>query len=144
MKSVKENLIDRDSIKEYLEFTEELAKDSVVSDCKVWHDGNSWNACIDTSYSGDLSKSTVLTSFKENHKYGLFFDKIPFTIDISDDGNSLMICVCNNSHGTIVTQIAAANFPSNPENKGLAPGAQIIFFNTHFNLLSLEQSVSIH
>ena len=135
------NDLDTPALQKYMDFTQELAKDSVVSDCVVWHDGNTWRACIDTSYSGDLSNATVLTSFKENQEYGLFFDKVSFTVKISNDGNFLSIIVCKDDHVTTVTQVAAANFPENPENNGLAPGAQVILFKRSDSIPLLKKTV---
>ena len=128
--------------KSYFESTENLAHDSVVSDCIVWHVGTTWKACIDTSYSGELSRATVLTSYKEKHNPGLFYDKVPFTFNSSKDGSSLSLYTCNEDHGNSVTQVLAANFLNEPDKNGLAPGAQIIFFNRNSSIPLLKQTVS--
>lgn len=34
-----------------------------VYDCVVFHDGQVWRACVDTSETGDLSKATLMTDY---------------------------------------------------------------------------------
>uniref|UniRef100_A0AC35GMB3 Peptidase S8/S53 domain-containing protein n=1 Tax=Panagrolaimus sp. PS1159 TaxID=55785 RepID=A0AC35GMB3_9BILA len=97
-------------------------------DCIVWFNGEKWCVCIET-YKRDLKKANILTNFGDEHEYGiLILKKITMTycIKIKNDGNFLEIYLPYNSHGSGVAQIAAANFPKNPEQNGMAPGAQII------------------
>uniref|UniRef100_A0A914Q3D0 Peptidase S8/S53 domain-containing protein n=1 Tax=Panagrolaimus davidi TaxID=227884 RepID=A0A914Q3D0_9BILA len=49
-----------------------------------------------------------------------------YCITVKSDGNLLEIYSAYDNHGSVISQIAAANFPKNPEKNGLAPGAQIV------------------
>uniref|UniRef100_A0AC34FCF8 Peptidase S8/S53 domain-containing protein n=1 Tax=Panagrolaimus sp. ES5 TaxID=591445 RepID=A0AC34FCF8_9BILA len=100
-------------------------------DCIVWFDGDKWNACIET-LEGKLERAKVLTSFRDSHEYGIFISnefEIAYCITVHNNGNLLEIFMAYKNHGSIVAQIAAANFPKNPDQNGLAPGAQIIAIN---------------
>uniref|UniRef100_A0A914Y3I6 Peptidase S8/S53 domain-containing protein n=1 Tax=Panagrolaimus superbus TaxID=310955 RepID=A0A914Y3I6_9BILA len=105
-----------------------LLKDKIV-DCIVWFDGKKWRACIDTSLNArfsNLENATVLANFDEENEVGYFLKKIPYCVNIVENGNSLEIRLPYDDHPSQVTHVAAAYFPDNPEASGLAPGAQII------------------
>ncbi|XP_050391109.1 tripeptidyl-peptidase 2 [Patella vulgata] len=99
-----------------------------VFDCIVFHDGNTWRACIDTSEKGELDQCKLLASYREEHEFGRInnSDMLNYSVNIHNDGNVLEICANAGSHGTHVACITAGYFPDKPERNGLAPGAQII------------------
>uniref|UniRef100_A0A914P9A8 Peptidase S8/S53 domain-containing protein n=1 Tax=Panagrolaimus davidi TaxID=227884 RepID=A0A914P9A8_9BILA len=100
-------------------------------DCIVWFNGEKWCVCIET-HKKDLSKAKVLTNFCDENEYGILTvknQKMAYCITVKNDGNLLEIYAPYNSHGSSVAQIAAANFPKNPEQNGMAPGAKIISMN---------------
>uniref|UniRef100_A0A914Q9E7 Peptidase S8/S53 domain-containing protein n=1 Tax=Panagrolaimus davidi TaxID=227884 RepID=A0A914Q9E7_9BILA len=114
------------SLVEYLKMTEDLSKDSLVADCIVWNNGEKWQACIDTSFKGNLKKIKVLKDFPENYEYGTFWNILNYCIKIHENGNLLQIFSAASEHGNYVSHVAAACFPNEPEMNGLAPGAQLI------------------
>ncbi|KAG7205321.1 hypothetical protein KM043_007323 [Ampulex compressa] len=97
-------------------------------DCIVFHDGNIWRACIDTSEEGNLEAGVYLGEYSHTREYAPLTqeDQLNVSINVHDDGNTLEIVSLCSSHGTHVASIAAAYFPDNPELNGVAPGAQII------------------
>ncbi|VEN54465.1 unnamed protein product [Callosobruchus maculatus] len=99
-----------------------------VYDCILFHDGDKWVCCIDTSEDGDLSKCPLVGEYSVTHQYEPLTkqDKMNFSINVHDGGNVLeLVGVCS-SHGTHVASIAAGYFPQSPEQNGVAPGAQIV------------------
>lgn len=97
-------------------------------DCIVFHDGEVWRACIDTSEEGNLEAGVFLGEYTLTREYAPLIpeDQLNISINVHDDGNTLEIAGLCSSHGTHVASIAAAYFPDNPESNGVAPGAQII------------------
>uniref|UniRef100_A0AC35GLR2 Peptidase S8/S53 domain-containing protein n=1 Tax=Panagrolaimus sp. PS1159 TaxID=55785 RepID=A0AC35GLR2_9BILA len=122
------NVEERNFMLKYLKETENLAKDSIVLDCIVWNNGKEWNACLDTSFIGDLKNVKVLTNFKDSHEFGTFLNDLTFCLNIRENGNLLEICATYDEHGTVIANICAGFYPEEPEKNGLAPGAQIISF----------------
>ncbi|XP_018653361.1 tripeptidyl-peptidase II (S08 family) [Schistosoma mansoni] len=121
----------------------------IIYDCFVFHDGNEWVACIDTSpYNPNtkLSDLPLLRDYTVNHQYASFGEQtqLYYTVKIFDNGKLLQIVTNNSSHGTHVAAIASAYFPnhhsetSSPssgtvtnstmlcDRDGVAPGAQIV------------------
>ncbi|KAH0553976.1 tripeptidyl-peptidase 2 isoform X2 [Cotesia glomerata] len=97
-------------------------------DCVVYHDGQQWRVCIDTSEEGNLEAGIHLGEYSLTHEYAPLTqqDQLNISVNIHDEGNTLEIVGICASHGTHVASIAAANFPDNKELNGVAPGAQII------------------
>ncbi|KAJ8975804.1 hypothetical protein NQ317_013735 [Molorchus minor] len=99
-----------------------------VYDCLLFHDGEKWVCCVDTTEDGDLSKCKLLGEYSITHDYAPLtnIDNLNYSINVHDNGNILeLVGVCS-SHGTHVASIAAGYFPDSPEQNGVAPGAQII------------------
>ncbi|CAH1153592.1 unnamed protein product [Phaedon cochleariae] len=99
-----------------------------VYDCILFHDGQKWVCCVDTTEDGDLTKCPLLGEYSVTHEYAPLtdLDQLNFSINVHDNGNVLeLVGVCS-SHGTHVASIACGYFPDSPEQNGVAPGAQII------------------
>ncbi|XP_076661783.1 tripeptidyl-peptidase 2-like [Halictus rubicundus] len=97
-------------------------------DCVLFHDGEVWRACIDTSEEGNLEAGVCLGEYTLTREFAPLIpeDQLNISINVHDDGNTLEIVSLCSSHGTHVASIAAAYFPDNPDLNGVAPGAQII------------------
>ncbi|XP_045597102.1 tripeptidyl-peptidase 2 isoform X2 [Procambarus clarkii] len=97
-------------------------------DCVVYHDGEVWRACIDTSERGDLETGIHLGEYRVTHQWASLTpaDQYNISVNVHNTGNILEIVGMCSSHGTHVASIASANFPDNPEKNGVAPGAQIV------------------
>ncbi|XP_044257538.1 tripeptidyl-peptidase 2 isoform X2 [Tribolium madens] len=101
-----------------------------VYDCILFHDGEQWQCCVDTSDDGDLEKCPLLGEYSLTHDYTALTpeDNLNFSMNVHDNGDTLELVGLCSSHGTHVASIAAAYFPDNPEQCGVAPGAQIVSF----------------
>jgi len=99
-----------------------------VYDCIVFHDGEIWRACLDTSECGDLESCHLLGEYSKTRDFVSVTPKhkMHYSINVHEEGNVLEIVSVCSTHGTHVAAIAAANFPDAPERNGVAPGAQII------------------
>jgi tripeptidyl-peptidase-2 len=97
-------------------------------DCLVFHDGERWQALIDTSETGDMSNKLPMSEYRHAHEYARFseLDALNYCVNIFDNGSTLSIVVDAGSHGSHVAGITAAYHPDQPELNGVAPGAQII------------------
>lgn len=99
-----------------------------IYDCVVFHDGERWQAVIDTSETGDMSTAEPMTDYRYARQYRTFseIDSLNYCVEILDEGSILSIVVDAGAHGTHVAGIVAAYHPDQPECNGIAPGAQIV------------------
>jgi len=99
-----------------------------VYDCLVWHDGTHWQACVDTSQTGDFSSLEPMTNYRHARQFARFsnIDALTYAVNIFDDGDVLSIVVDAGAHGSHVAGIVAAYHPEDPERNGVAPGAKIV------------------
>jgi tripeptidyl-peptidase-2 len=97
-------------------------------DCLVFHDGERYQAVIDTSETGDMSNSETMTDYDYSFQTGRFsdVDALNYGVHIYEDGSILSIVVDAGAHGSHVAGIVSAYHPSQPELNGVAPGAQIV------------------
>ncbi|XP_026676993.1 tripeptidyl-peptidase 2-like isoform X1 [Diaphorina citri] len=97
-------------------------------DVVVFHNGDYWCACVDTTETGDLAACHVLGEYNVTRDFTSLTpaDQFNFSINVYEEGNVLELVGLCSSHGTHVASIAAAYFPDEPEKNGVAPGAQII------------------
>ncbi len=99
-----------------------------IFDCVVFHDGEHWQAAIDTDEDGKLSDEKVMANYRLAQQYATFGsqDLLNFAVNIYNQGQLLSIVTDVGAHGTHVAGIVAAHFPKHPEFNGVAPGAQIV------------------
>ncbi|XP_072938553.1 tripeptidyl-peptidase 2 [Epargyreus clarus] len=97
-------------------------------DCVLFHDGEVWRACIDTSANGDLESGILLGEYSitKEHAHLTPFDEMTISINVHDEGLTLEVVGMCSTHGTHVAAIAAGYFPDEPDKNGVAPGAKII------------------
>lgn len=125
-KLIKENLEARLEVLQ--NFEKKYVDNGPVFDCILFHDGEKWLACVDTTDNGDVSKCPLLGEYSITHDYAPLtsVDNLNFSINVHNNGDVLeLVGVCS-SHGTHVASIASAYFPNSPEQNGVAPGAQIV------------------
>ncbi|VDO54799.1 unnamed protein product [Haemonchus placei] len=131
---------------DFLRSVDKLEDKGPVADCIVWHDGDQWKACIDTSFRGRLSLCHEMGDFRRTGQYNKLSERdvANYTVRIAPSGNRLEICLPNGAHGSHVANIAAANFPDAPEQNGLAPGAKIIsMMISDIRINSMETGTSL-
>lgn len=99
-----------------------------IYDCLVWHDGTCWQAVVDTTETGDMSKSQPMTNYHVHLQFSRFsqIDALNYCVNIYDEGNVLSIVVDAGAHGSHVAGIVGAFDPGAEELNGVAPGAQIV------------------
>ncbi|KAJ2556380.1 hypothetical protein EV175_002046 [Coemansia sp. RSA 1933] len=97
-------------------------------DCVVFHDGTQWRAAVDTEADGDLSSAEAIGAYKLTGDVALLCKRklLSFTVNFYDDGRTLSIVTSAGPHSTHVAGILAANHSEEPQNNGVAPGAQLI------------------
>jgi len=97
-------------------------------DCLTFHDGERYQAVIDTSETGDMSNSNTMTDYNYFYQIGRFsdIDALNYGVHIYEEGSILSIVVDAGAHGSHVAGIVSAFHPSQPELNGIAPGCQIV------------------
>ncbi|XP_068626596.1 tripeptidyl-peptidase 2 [Battus philenor] len=97
-------------------------------DCVLFHDGEIWRACIDTTECGDLENGLLLGEYSVTHEHAHLtpLDEMTVSINVHDDGDTLEVVGMCSTHGTHVAAIAAGYFPDQPDRNGVAPGAKIV------------------
>lgn len=88
-KLVKENL---DATIEHLASTEKKYNDcGRFYDCVMYHDGEKWMACVDTTENGDLNNCKLLGEYSVTHEFAPLneADQLNFSINVHDDGDVL-------------------------------------------------------
>jgi len=121
-----------DEIKARVAVLKSLEKDyddpGPIYDCIVFHDGERWQAVVDTSGTGDMRGQEPMTNFAHARQFRKFsdLDSLNYAVNIFDNGDILSIVVDAGAHGSHVAGIISAFHPENPELNGVAPGTQII------------------
>ncbi|KAM3958606.1 tripeptidyl-peptidase II [Aphomia sociella] len=97
-------------------------------DCVLFHDGEVWRACIDTSEKGDLASAPLLGEYSLTHEHSHLtpLDEMTVSINVHDEGQTLEVVGMCSTHGTHVAAIAAGYFEDEPDKNGVAPGAKIV------------------
>ncbi|KAJ1644288.1 hypothetical protein LPJ64_004010, partial [Coemansia asiatica] len=97
-------------------------------DCVVFHDGEQWRAAIDIDESGDLSSAKAMGAYKLTSDVALLSKRhlLNYTLNFYNNGEILSIVTSVGGHSSHVAGIVAANHPDEPQNNGVAPGAQLL------------------
>ncbi|KAJ1722431.1 hypothetical protein LPJ53_003157 [Coemansia erecta] len=97
-------------------------------DCVVFHDGEQWRAAVDIDETGDLSEAKAMGAYKLTGDVALLSKRhlLYYTLNFYDNGDVLSIVTSVGGHSTHVAGIVAANHPEEPQNNGVAPGAQLL------------------
>ncbi|ORX65947.1 subtilisin-like protein [Linderina pennispora] len=123
-------------LKHELEAQREVLKDfgakyedpGPVLDILVFHDGKQWRAAIDTQETGDFTGVEALGAYKLTGDIGKLAKRNLFyyTLNFYEEGKVLSIVANVGSHSTHVAGIIGAHHPDEPQNDGVAPGAQLL------------------
>ncbi|KAJ1826085.1 hypothetical protein LPJ56_002362 [Coemansia sp. RSA 2599] len=97
-------------------------------DCVAFHDGEQWRAVVDVDETGDLSSSKAMGAYKLTSDVALLSKRhlLYYTLNFYNNGEILSIVTSVGGHSTHVAGIVAANHPDEPQNNGVAPGAQLL------------------
>lgn len=79
---------------EYLNNVEKKFNDlGPIYDCVLFNNGDYWQACIDTTETGDLNNGILLGEYSKTHQYAPLteIDKLNISINVHDNGNILEI-----------------------------------------------------
>jgi len=132
-KAQNKQTVDKKDLEVQLDQLQDMAKNyedpGPIYDCLVFQDSKGiWRAVIDTSESGDLTKSVPMADYRIERQWSRFGEDNMFnySVNIYEDGRILSIVCVSGSHGTHVAGILGANNPQEPFTNGLAPGVQII------------------
>ncbi|XP_044764986.1 tripeptidyl-peptidase 2 [Coccinella septempunctata] len=111
-----------------LQFEKKMVDPGPVYDCLLFHDGEMWRCCVDTSEIGNLKECRVLGEYSKTGDYAPLTKEsnLNYSFNVHDDGDTLELVGLCSIHGTLVAAIASAHFPDKPEENGVAPGAKII------------------
>lgn len=111
----------------------ELVPTDLLIDCIVWFDGEKWRGCLIPIFDDDFENIKALTNYRDDHEFSFILEHIAYCITIHDNGNSLEIFCPWHFHGPVVASPAASHFPNDPQEDGLAPGAQIVSLDINRN-----------
>lgn len=128
-------------------FEKEYDDPGPIYDCIVFHDGERWQAVIDTTETGDMRGLQPMANYAHARQFRRFsdVDALNFAVNIFDDGAILSIVVDAGAHGTHVAGIISAYHPDNPELNGVSPGTQIISLKIgNSRLGSMETATGLH
>ncbi|PVU84883.1 hypothetical protein BB560_007238, partial [Smittium megazygosporum] len=94
----------------------------------VFHDGEHYNASVDTTLKNDFTGLPTLKDYKIDNRYAMLDESnlFNFTVKFYDNGKLLSIVTVAGSHGTHVAGITAGYHPEDPSMNGVAPGARIV------------------
>ncbi|KAJ2699507.1 hypothetical protein FB645_005299 [Coemansia sp. IMI 203386] len=97
-------------------------------DCVVFHDGEQWRAAVDVDETGDLTTAKAMGAYKHTSDVALLSKRhlLYYTLNFYNNGEILSIVTSVGGHSTHVAGIVAANHPDEPQNNGVAPGAQLL------------------
>lgn len=91
-----------------------------ILDCVVFHDGELWQAAVNTSETGDMSSTGCMTNYSVKQQFSRLSDDdaMNFAVNILEEGRILSIVVDAGAHGSHVAGIIAAHHPEAPERNG--------------------------
>jgi len=117
-----------------------------IYDCVSFFDGKTWRGAIDTEETGDFTAVSTLADYSLEHEYGTLSNRsqMNYVLKFYDDGKVMCIVCDAGAHGSHVAGIVAAYHPDEPDNNGIAPGAQIVSIKIgDSRLASMETGVGL-